>query len=144
MKFLFAFSYACAASILAQTPSDDSAAVRQAEHDGCVAYLHGDAEKIAKFLTDDYTLTNSTGEISTAADDIEDARTGRVHYDVFENYAMKVRLYDGHTAIVTGKMKIKGTAQGKPIEIIVQFTDTFVKQSGRWRLAAGHVSRLKQ
>ena len=144
MKFLFALSYACIASVLAQTPSDDSAAVRQAERDGCVAYLHGDAEKIAKFLTNDYTLTNSTGEISTAADDIEDARTGRVHYDVFENYDMKVRLYDGHTAIVTGKTKIKGNAQGKPIDIIVQFTDTFVKQSGRWRLAAGHVSRLKE
>ncbi len=115
----------------------------QAEHDGCVAYLRGDAEKIANFLTDDYTLTNSKGEISTAADDIEDARSGRVHYDVFENYDMKVRIYGGHTAIVTGKTKVKGNAQGKPIDIIVQFTDTFVKQSGRWRLAAGHVSRLK-
>ena len=144
MKILFAFSYACIASVLAQTPSDDSAAVRQAEHYGCLAYLHGDAEKIAKFLTDDYTLTNSTGEISTGADDIEDARTGRVHYDVFENYDMKVRVYGGHTAIVMGKTKIKGNAQAKPIDIIVQFTDTFVKQSGRWRLAAGHVSRLKE
>ena len=79
-----------------------------------------------------------------AANDIEDARTGRVHYDVFENYDMKVRVYGGHTAIVMGKTKIKGNAQGKPIDIIVQFTDTFVKQSGRWRLAAGHVSRLKE
>ena len=43
----------------------------------------GDAEKIANFLTDDYTLTNSKGEVSTAADDIEDARSGRIHYDVF-------------------------------------------------------------
>jgi len=36
----------------------------------------GDADRIAKFLTDDYTLTNSKGEITTAADDIEDARSG--------------------------------------------------------------------
>jgi len=144
MKFLYIFCCACVAAVLAQTPTDESAAVLQAEHEGCVAYLHGHAEKIAIFLTDDYTLTNSKGEISMAADDIEDARSGRVHYDVFENYDMKVRLYDGHTAIVTGKTKIKGNAQGKPIDIIAQFTDTFVKQSGRWRLAAGHVSRLKE
>jgi ketosteroid isomerase-like protein len=144
MKFFFIFSLVCAATVLAQTPRDESAAVLQAEHDGCVAYLRGDAGKIANFLTDDYTLTDLKGEISTAADDIEDASSGRIHYDVFENYDMTVRLYADHTAIVTGKTKIKGNAQGKPIDIIVQFTDTFVKQSGRWRLAAGHVSRLKE
>jgi ketosteroid isomerase-like protein len=143
MKSFFIFSLVCVVAVLGQAPTDESAAVLQAEHDGCVAYLRGDAEKIANFLTDDYTLTNSKGEITTAADDIEDARTGRVHYDVFENYDMKVRVYGGHTAIVTGKTKVKGNAQGKPIDIIVQFTDTFVKQSGHWRLAAGHVSRLK-
>jgi len=126
MKLLFAFSYLCVAALFAETPTDESAAVLQAEHDGCVAYLHGDAEKIAMFLTDDYTLTDSKGEISRAADD------------------MKVRVYGDHTAIVTGKTKVKGNAQGKPIDIIVQFTDTFVKQGGRWRLAAGHVSRLKE
>ena len=144
MKSLFVFFFVCVATVLVQAASDESAAVLQAEHDGCVAYLHGDADKIANFLTDDYTLTNSKGEITTAADDIEDAKRGRVHYDVFENYDMNVRIYDDHTAIVTGKTKVKGNAQGKPIDIIVQFTDTFVKQSGRWRLAAGHVSRLKE
>ena len=144
MKFVFIFPFVFLAAVLAQTPSDDSASVLQAERDGCVAYLRGEAEQIANFLTDDYTLTNSKGEITTAADDIEDARSRRVHYDVFENYDMKVRVYGGHTAIVTGKTKIKGNAQGKPIDITVQFTDTFVKQDGRWRLAAGHVSRLKE
>ena len=49
MKLLFTFSYVCIAAVLAQTPTDESAAVLQAEHDGCVAYLHGDADKIANF-----------------------------------------------------------------------------------------------
>ncbi len=57
---------------------------------------------------------------------------------------MNARVYANHTAIVTGKTKIKGTAEGKPIDIVVQFTDTFVKQNGQWRVAAGHVSRLKE
>jgi ketosteroid isomerase-like protein len=143
MKFRFMFFLVCASAALAQTPADESAAVLQAERDGCIAYLRGDADRIANFLTDDYTLTNSKGEVTTAADDIEDARSGRVHYDVFENYDMRARVYGGHTAIVTGKTKVKGNAEGKPIDIIVQFTDTFVKQNGRWRLAAGHVSPLK-
>jgi ketosteroid isomerase-like protein len=144
VKFFFIFPFVCIAAVVAQTPTDESATVLEAEHDGCVAYLRGDAETIANFLTDDYTLTDSKGKISTAADDIEDARSSRVHYDVFENYDMKARIYGGHTAIVTGKTKLKGNVQGKPIDIVVQFTDTFVKQSDRWRLAAGHVSRLKE
>ena len=143
MRLLFALPCAFVAVVLAETPADEGAAVLQAERDGCIAYLRGDADKIANFLTDDYILTNSKGEITTASDDIEDARTGRVHYNVFENYDMKVRVYGGHTAVVRGKTKVKGNAQGKPIDIVVQFTDTFVKQNGRWQLAAGHVSRLK-
>jgi ketosteroid isomerase-like protein len=144
MRLFLSLSCVCVAAVLAETSTDDGAAVLQAERDGCAAYLRGDADKIANFLTDDYTLTDSTGEISTAADDFEDAKTGRVHYDVFENYDMKVRVYGDHTAVVTGKTKVKGNARGKPIDVIVQFTDTFVKQNGRWRLAAGHVSRLKE
>ena len=144
MKFFLTFSLACVTAALAERATDESAAVLQAERDGCVAYLRGDGDGIAKFLTDDYTLTTSKGEIITAADDIEAAKTGSVHYDVFENYDMKVRVYGAHTAIVTGKTKVKGRAQGKPLDIIVQFTDTLVKQNVRWRLAAGHVSRLKE
>ena len=64
-------------------------------------------------------------------------------YDVFENYDMKVRVYDDATAVVLGKTRVKGNAEGKSIDIVVQFTDTFVKKNGQWRLAAGHVSRLK-
>src|SRR5947199_8728909 len=111
MKLLFAFYYVCVSALLAQTPTGESAAVLQAEHDGCVAYLRGDAEKIANFLTDDYTLTNSKGEISTAADDIEDARSGRDEYAVFENYDMKVRSYVGNTSSVTGETTGKGNGK---------------------------------
>jgi uncharacterized protein (TIGR02246 family) len=137
-------SFMCAATILAQTSAEETTAVLQAERDGCTAYLNGEAEKIANFLTEDYTLTNSKGEISRRADDIADARSGKVHYDVFENYDMKVRLYGDSTAVVTGRTKLKGVYDGKPIDKVVQFTDTLVKQNGHWRLAAGHVSPVAQ
>ena len=140
---LIAFSM-CAATILAQTSAEETTAVLQAERDGCTAYLNGDAEKIANFLTEDYTLTNSKGEISGRADDIADATSGKVHYTEFENYDMKVRLYGDSTAVVTGRTKLKGVYNGKTINKVVQFTDTLVKQNGHWRLAAGHVSAVPQ
>ncbi len=137
-------SFMCAATIFAETLAQETSAILQAERDGCAAYLNGDAEKIANFLTEDYTLTNSKGEISARADDIADAKSGRVHYDEFENYDMKVRLYGDSTAVVTGRTKLKGVYDGKPVDKIVQFTDTLVKQNGHWRLAAGHVSPVAQ
>ncbi len=137
-------SFICAATIFAETLAQETRAILQAERDGCAAYLHGDAEKIAKFLAEDYTLTNSKGEISARADDIADAKSGKVHYDVFENHDMKVRLYGDSTAVVTGRTKLKGVYDGKPVDKIVQFTDTLVKQNGHWRLAAGHVSAAAQ
>jgi ketosteroid isomerase-like protein len=137
-------SFICAATIFAQTPAEETAAVLQAERDGCAAYLNGDAEKIANFLMEDYTLTNSKGEISARADDIADVKSGKVHYNVFENYDMKVRLYGDSTAVVTGRTKLKGVYNGEPIDKVVQFTDTLVKQNAHWRLAAGHVSPVAQ
>jgi hypothetical protein len=52
MKFRFMFFLVCASAALAQTPADESAAVLEAERDGCIAYLRGDADRIANFLTD--------------------------------------------------------------------------------------------
>ena len=141
--FLIA-SFMCAATIFAHTAAEETTAVLQAERDGCAAYLNGDAEKIANFLTEDYTLTNSKGEISARADDLADATSGKVHYTEFANYDMKVRLYGDSTAVVTGRTKLKGVYDGKPVDKIVQFTDTLVKQNGHWRLAAGHVSAVAQ
>ena len=141
--FLIA-SFMCAATIFAQTAAEETTAVLQAERDGCSAYLNGDAEKIANFLTEDYTLTNSKGEISARADDLADATSGKAHYTEFENYDMKVRLYGDSTAVVTGRAKLKGVYNGKTINKVVQFTDTLVKQNGHWRLAAGHVSAVPQ
>jgi ketosteroid isomerase-like protein len=140
-------SVICAACFIAVTSAFGQTAaeneILQIEREGCLAYQHNDADKIARFLTSDYTLTDSKGAISTAADDVNDAKTAKVHYDVFENFDMKARVYGDTTAIVLGKTRVKGTGEGKPIDIEVQFTDTFVKQDGTWRLAAGHVSRLK-
>jgi ketosteroid isomerase-like protein len=121
---------------------DPENAVLQTERELCTAYLRSDAIGIARGVMEDYTLTNSTGKITTRASDIEEAKKNDPKYEVFENYDMKVRVH-GDTAIVTGRTHTKGISGGKPFDSEFQFTDTFVKDSGRWRLYAGHVSKLR-
>ena len=81
------------------------------------------------------------GKITTRADDIGEAKKNDPKYEIFENYDVKVRVH-GDTAVVTGKTRTKGISGGKPFDSQFQFTDTLVKDGGRWRLLAGHVSKL--
>ena len=126
----------------AQTPAQQE--VIQFERDACKAFLDADLSALERVLTPDFTLTLSSGEVSTRADEINELQSKKVHYDVFENYDMLARLYGNDTAVVLGKTRVKGTADGKSFDRIVQFTDTLIKRDGRWQLAAGHVSRIEK
>jgi len=126
----------------AQTPAQQE--VIQFERDACKAFLDADVSALERVLTPDFTLTLSSGEVSTRADEINELQSKKVHYDVFENYDMLARLYGNDAAVVLGKTRVKGTADGKPFDRIVQFTDTLIKRDGRWQLAAGHVSRIEK
>jgi ketosteroid isomerase-like protein len=127
---------------LGETPAQQE--VLQFERDACQAFVDADVAALERVLTPDFTLTLSNGEVSTRADEINELQSKKVHYDVFENYDMLARLYGNDTAVVVGKTKVKGTAEGKPFDRIVQFTDTLIKRDGRWQLAAGHVSRIEK
>jgi ketosteroid isomerase-like protein len=142
MKIVTVFALTIFASSLLAfgQESDEENAVLQAERDLATCYLNGDAGAITWGVMEDYTLTNSTGKITTRVDDLDEARKKDPKYEVFENHDMKVRIH-GDTAVVTGRRHTKGIAGGKPFDSKFQFTDTFVKDAGRWRLLAGHVSK---
>ena len=127
---------------LAQRPGEQE--VLQFERDACKAFLGADVAALERVLTPEFTLTLSNGEVNTRADEINELRSKKVRYDVFENYDMLVRLYGDDVAVVLGKTRVKGTADGKPFDRVVQFTDTLIKRDGRWQLAAGHVSRIEK
>jgi hypothetical protein len=127
---------------LGQMPAQQE--VLQFERDACKPFVDADEAGLERVLTADFTLTLSNGEVNTRADEINELRSGKVHYDVFENYDMLARMYGNNMAIVLGKTHVKGTSDGKPFDRVVQFTDTLVKRDGRWQLAAGHVSRLEK
>ena len=127
---------------LAQTAAEKE--VLQFERDACKGFLDADAAALERALTPDFTLTLSNGDVSTRADEINDLRSGKVHYEVFENYGMLARFYGDNIAVVLGKTRVKGASDGKPFDRVVQFTDTLIRRDGRWQLAAGHVSRLEK
>jgi hypothetical protein len=76
MKTAAAFVLANLASLLLvfAKETDQTNAVLQTERELCTAYLKGDTDAIARGVMEDYTLTNSTGKITTRTDDIEEAK----------------------------------------------------------------------
>jgi hypothetical protein len=128
--------------LFAQTSAEQE--VLQFERDACKPFVDADVAGLERVLTADFTLTNSNGEVSTRADEINELRSEKVHYDLFENYDMNARIYGDNLAVVLGKTRVKGNAEGKPFDRIVQFTDTLIKRDGRWQVAAGHVSRIEK
>ena len=139
--FVFAAVFGCQFSLGQTTDQKD---VLQFERDACKAFLDADVSALERVLTPDFTLTLSNGEVSTRADEINELRSGKVHYDVFENYDMLSRLYGNDVAVVVGKTRVKGTADDNPFDRVVQFTDTLIKRDGRWQLASGHVSLIEK
>src|SRR5260370_38532433 len=92
---------------LAQTPTEQE--VLQFEREACKAFLDADVAMLGRVLTPGFTLTLSNGEVSTRADEINELRSGKFDYDVFENYDMLARLY-GESAVVLVKRRARGTA----------------------------------
>lgn len=138
-------SVVVAPSIIAQRSSDPRlASVMAFEIAAAAAYGRNDAAALDTLLSDDFTLTDSKGVITTKADDLRAARERDIEFTRFENEDMKVRFYGSNTAVVLGRTILTGKAKdGSAVDVIVQFTDTLILINGRWRFVAGHVSRLK-
>jgi ketosteroid isomerase-like protein len=117
----------------------DEAAVMALLHAACDAYRAGDAAYLERALDSRFTLTDSSGIVTTRADELAAVRKGDPRYEIFRNSDMNVRLY-GDAALVTGITTVKGTSGGKAFHSALQFTDTLIRRNGEWKIAASHVS----
>ena len=136
---LHALSLLIVAFISLQAGDEDD--VLRAERELALCYQNSDAACIEQGVMEDYILINSRGKISTRADDLAEAKKGDPKYEIFENHDMKARLH-GDSAVVTGVTQTKGISGGQSFDAEFRFTDTFVKDHGRWRLWAGQAMKI--
>lgn len=130
----------CAQGAARAAEPDEVRRILQAERDICAAYEREDADWLETHLDPTFTLTSSTGKVTTRAEEVADLRGG-TRYDVFRNRDSKVRVY-GDAAVVTGITRVEGKSAGKPYAQDFQFTDTYVRRANGWVLVASHASRL--
>jgi ketosteroid isomerase-like protein len=55
---------------------------------------------------------------------------------------IEVRLY-GDAAVVTGRTHARGVQAGAAFDVLLRFTDVFVRRNDRWQAVASHATRIE-
>jgi len=130
-----------AVATFARDAASDEKEIRSVEAVLCRAFESGDAAMLRKHMDATFTQTSSRGEVTDFEQNVAEVARREPRYEVFRNHDQKIRLY-GDTAIILGITTVKGTADGKPFEGDFQYTDTWIRRDGLWKIAASHASRL--
>jgi ketosteroid isomerase-like protein len=113
-----------------------------AAHDRRIAAtISADLTGLGAMMTDDLTYTHSSGVTETKAEFLDALKTGKYVYREITPRERKVRIH-ANAAIVSGPCHIVIEPGGKRTEIDLYFTELYVKEGGRWRMALWHSTRL--
>jgi len=107
-----------------------------AERDWAAAWLAQDAAALDAILADGYVDT-TRGQISTKAEILAEVKAGIHKVEACEISDIRVVVFGDHAA-VNGLTTAKETLRGKDASGVNRWTDTFVKQDGRWRVVFTH------
>jgi len=127
---------------MAQTKAADEAALKAIEEKWDAANLKGDAAALASIFADGFITTSNEGKVRAKAEMVAEVKSGDIKYQTAKVEDMKVYLY-GDTAIVNGKWTGKFTQKGKLVSTVERYTDTYVRQNGKWLCVASHGSSIK-
>ena len=105
------------------------------------ALLSKDSVALSNILADDVTYVHSTGNIQTKAQLIRDVVSGTQDYKSIEASGMNVRMYD-NASVVTVKLRVNVTSAGKPRDLNMFVTLTWIKMNGDWKLVARQSVKL--
>jgi ketosteroid isomerase-like protein len=121
--------------------ANDEKAVADLDTQYQAAVKNNDAETMSRILLDDFVLVLGNGTTYTKADLIKDAQSKQVTYERQDEEpgTQKVRVW-GDTAVVTAKLWLKGTRDGKAFDRKLWFSDTYVRTPNGWRYAFGQAS----
>jgi hypothetical protein len=103
--------------------------------------LSKDSVALSNLLADDVTYGHSSGLIQTKAELIRSIMSGEQDYKTIEPSNMKVRIYD-NAAAVNANVKANLIYQGKPTDLNMAVTFTWVKINGEWKLVARQSVKL--
>jgi hypothetical protein len=127
----------------AVAPADDVAALRDLK---LVlwprAYREQNTTLLEGLLADDFVVIDGKGTISTKQQELDWVAHNRPGYSTFRYTIERINVYDGVSAIIAGLGEIQFDDEKGPRTVRYRSTNVLVKQAGRWRAVASHVSMV--
>ena len=121
----------------------DEEAVKKAHKQWTESLTKKDATAAEAVLTDDYTIIDPGGRPNTKQFIVDGLKDGLLKLDAVDVADMTVRVI-GSTGIVTSVQTLKGSYDDSDVSGRFRVTDVLVKQDGKWRIAAGHMTKLEE
>ncbi len=131
---------ACLIIVLPARAADVGKEVLSAERHWFDAIVKRDASTLDKLITSDYVST-SDGAISTKAASVQYFTAGAVTIQRIDTADTNVAVYQD-AAVVTGVSTWKSKYSGQTSTGRIRHTELWIKQDGRWQVAAWHGSTL--
>jgi ketosteroid isomerase-like protein len=131
-------SLVVAGTLGAQSPEAD---VRKAQEARFAATIKPDLAGLSALLADDMTYAHANSKLETKAEFLDLIKTGHYQYKSITPRDVTTRLY-GDTALLGGLADVDVVSGGQPLSVKLRFLEVWVKQGGRWKLAAWQATRL--
>lgn len=133
---------ACSALVvLAETRSGNADEIISFEKARLAAFAQADKPAFDRMMSDDVTVTHSSGGVSSKADLMGVMRpsTPEQPLPALTIEEPRARFY-GDAAVLIGKL-VETAADGRR-ELVLRFTNTYAKKEGRWQMVAGQLTKL--
>jgi ketosteroid isomerase-like protein len=130
---------------LLSTPAlaDEADAVAARDRALNALIVRDDAAAARAFYDDAFVLTTSSGKMKTKDDLVREIALPGLVLEANDTSEVVVRVRRD-TAVLTGVLHQRGTHDGKPFDVRLRVTDTWVRVHGQWRILAGHASVLPE
>src|SRR6266852_5927729 len=111
--------------------------IKQLEGERSRNLVNGDADKQDQLLAPEFVEVSAAGQVRTKAENIQGMKSGQTHWEAFDLSDLDVHVY-GETAVVTGRLRRKGTSAGRDLSGQSRYTRYYVRRQGRWQAIFQH------
>jgi len=103
------------------------------------ALVKADTATLNSIFVDTYVDTDEHSHRSDKQDVLSVLKSGELKIASIKLSDLHAYVY-GDAAVVTGSALQAGNFKGQPLTAAIIFTDTFIRQNGKWRAVASHRS----